>query len=324
MPRRSLRTDSALIADLAEHRDGVTTLAELAQMGIAAPTAVGRCRPGGPWQSPLPGVVVLHSGRPSQGQLERAALAYAGDGSALTGIAALRRAGVPRLPPPEPIRVLVPHEHRRQSRRFVVVERTRRMPEDLDVVRGLPCAPPARALVDECRQLHAPAEVRALVAAAVQSSVCSVSELREEHAAAANRRKALMAMVLAEVGAGVRSVAEGDARRVVLRSGLPQPLWNVDLLDQHGRFLARPDAWWDELAVALEIDSVEWHISPSDYLRTQDRQRRLTELGVLVVPVAPGEVRRRPQALVEQLRRTLAAAALRPRPAVQVVTRAAA
>jgi len=52
--------------------------------------------------------------------------------------------------------------------------------------------------------------------------------------------------VLREINAGVRSVAEADARMLVQllvqRSGLPMPRWNVPLRDGTGRFIATPDA----------------------------------------------------------------------------------
>ena len=36
-----------------------------------------------------------------------------------------------------------------------------------------------------------------------------------------------------------------------------------------GTFIARPDAWWPELGIAIEVDSREWHLSPAGSRRTR-------------------------------------------------------
>jgi len=91
-------------------------------------------------------------------------------------------------------------------------------------------------------------------------------------------------------------------------------VWNRDLYDEHGTWLARPDAAWLELGVVLEIDSLEWHLSPSAYQRTQQRHRRMTAAGLLVIHVTPGTARREPERFVADVRATLGAAAARSAP----------
>jgi hypothetical protein len=68
--------------------------------------------------------------------------------------------------------------------------------------------------------------------------------------------------VLAEVGAGLRSAAERDAKPLWRRSRLPQPWWSVPVHDAHGRLLGIADAWFDDVALAWEINSYAWHLSP--------------------------------------------------------------
>jgi hypothetical protein len=48
------------------------------------------------------------------------------------------------------------------------------------------------------------------------------------------------------------------ARELVLGSGLPTPLWNPTLLDAGGNVIACPDAWFDDVGPAWEIDSKDW------------------------------------------------------------------
>ena len=86
----------------------------------------------------------------------------------------------------------------------------------------------------------------------------------------------LLALVLAEISDGVRSAAEANARTIIrglVRQRLvPTPLWNVNLVGPDGVVVAKPDAWFDEVGLAWEIDSVEYHLSPVDYARTVARR----------------------------------------------------
>lgn len=119
------------------------------------------------------------------------------------------------------------------------------------------------------------------------------------------RGSKLVRIVLREAVVGVRSVAEAKARDAIRRARLPEPLWNHDIYTPDGRWLARPDATWKELGVVLEIDSMEWHLSPAAYRKTQARQRRLAKHGLIVIPIAPSDFDHRPEAVLAEIRATL-------------------
>lgn len=122
------------------------------------------------------------------------------------------------------------------------------------------------------------------------------------------------------VSDGIRSVAEAEARELLLRSGLPQPLWNARVADARtGRFIAVADGWFDEVALAWEIDSYEFHLSPADYERTLERRAGMTAEGIVVVAHSPRQVRDRAAQVVEDLAANLRQAAARPRPPVVAV-----
>ncbi len=134
--------------------------------------------------------------------------------------------------------VLVPHQRRKQARPGVVVERTRNLPAARTSRQGLPLAPVARCSIDAARQLDDRAsDVRELVAEVVQRRLCTVKELTDALAAAANQRSALPREVLGEVQAGVRSVAEAHAREVFARHGIPPATLELGAL--HGGRRAR-------------------------------------------------------------------------------------
>ncbi|RKS73917.1 hypothetical protein CLV35_2411 [Motilibacter peucedani] len=319
MPRRSLRYDPVALDMLLARDDRVVTHSELRTLRFPLSTATYHCRVGGPWQAHLPGVIIAHSGTPTPHQREIAAVKYAGEGAVLTGAAALRRSGVHRVPHPAALRVIVAASVRRQSRPEVLVERSYRVPEPR-LLGGIPCAPVARALIDECRQGRPLDDTRSLVAAVVQAGHCTVTDLKSELVECQRRGSGIPRAVVREVAAGVRSVSEARARKVLLRAGLGRCEWNVSLWDEKGNFIARPDGWFDAEAVAFESDSMEWHLSPEDYKRTQRRQKLMAAAGVLVVPVAPSDLDRDPDAFVATMRATLLRGAARPRPPI-VVTR---
>jgi hypothetical protein len=148
----------------------------------------------------------------------------------------------------------------------------------------------------------------------VQRGFASAAELSAELAAGSSRGSALPREVLREISAGVRSVAEADARALVQRSGLPAPMWNPRLYDGPGRFVASPDAWFDDVAMAWEIDSLEWHLSPDDYAVTVDRRAAMMAVGIVVVHHLPSKLRKNPAQVLTDLRANHAHAAARPRP----------
>lgn len=116
-------------------------------------------------------------GTPTAGQREIAAVLYAGQDSVLTGVAALRRHNV-RVPRAGHVDVLVSAARRRQSTGFVVVCRTRRLPDYVCYERPVQYALALRAVADAARQLHDLGAVRAIVAAAVQGGHCTVDQMR--------------------------------------------------------------------------------------------------------------------------------------------------
>ncbi len=103
-----------------------------------------RLRPGGPWRGLLPGVYMAATGAPTTLQQEMAALLYAGDGSLVTGPAALRSHHI-RTALTESVDVLVPAARQRRDTGFVRLHRTTRMPEKIWEAGPVRYVMPARA-----------------------------------------------------------------------------------------------------------------------------------------------------------------------------------
>jgi hypothetical protein len=301
--------------------DGVITARALVALGVPESTVYHRCRDGGPWQRLAPGVVLMTTGHPTPGQLVTAALLHGGAEAVVTGLEACRRHGVRRGPSPEPpVHVLVPHGRQVRSAAYIQVERSRRMPQAI-VRGGVPLAPVPRAVVDAARRLRSARDITELLADPVQRGFCTVMQLGVELAECGRRGSAVPRRVIREVSAGVRSAAEADAKRLWRRSGLPEPWWNAPVHDLGGRFLGIADAWFDEVALAWEINSLEWHLNPVDYEREQEKTARFIAAGVPVLPTQPSRLRSGGRVVLEELNSAYGHAASRPRPAVRATRR---
>lgn len=322
-PRRNI--DRQRLADLLPAGHAVATHAELRGVGLPQSTITNRIRPDGPWQRLLPGVVLAHRGTPTRYEKRLGALKYGGEGALLTGVDALAEMNVrtaTRLLSSR-IHLLIPHASQRSSHGFAVVTRTRKLPEPV-LRRELPCAPLARALVDACRRLERLDDVRELVADVVQHHGCDPKAIAAEVKAAQRQRTALTRAVLREIAAGIRSVAEAKLREAMRRRGVPEPEWNCSLTTYDGDFVASPDAYWRDFGVALELDSMAWHLSPESYVRTQQRQRMLVVHNVDVLPVAPADVIADPDSLCDEILQKLRNAHGRRLPELLVRSRRAA
>lgn len=288
---------------------GLATNAALLAAGVSQSTVAARCRPGGPWQRLLPGVILLSTATPTRSQLLRAAVLFAGPGAVITGVDALRTHGL-RLPPARGVRLLVPHSRRPSARGFLTVERTTRLP--VPVVRGgLPFAPVTRAVLDHARTVADRGSLRGLLSAAVGRGLCTVDGLRRELDAGNQRGTAEVRRALRRMPAGI--VLHGQAHRLVRLAPIPQPQWNVTVYDRRRQPVAQVDAWWDEVGMAwlLEADSPRTTRPGPDLA--------LTAAGVVVVhtgeqALRDGSDRLAAARVVRELTSAFLTAARRPRP----------
>ncbi|MER5478149.1 hypothetical protein ABT026_14410 [Streptomyces sp. NPDC002734] len=299
-------------------REQVVTLKELLAAGVTRSAVDHRRR--NHWQEPLPRVFVLHNGPLTWRQKFHAALCYAGPGARLTSLAVLALHGfrdAPSLPSPSPspppslssrsspssletVHVLLPSPLKRRSVSYVKVARARHLPPRPTYMAGFPCVPLPWALADACAGIPRPG----CLYEAVQRHRVGAEALREAFRTRQVPVGGELAAVLADLAAGAHSVAEGWARRLIARSGLPEPLWNPDLfLD--GEWLCRPDAYWPEHGVVLEVDSVRHHQLGADFQRTTARHARISAAGLCVLPVTPAHLRDAPHRFLSALTQAL-------------------
>lgn len=264
-----------------------------------------RVREDGPWQPLIPGVYLVGTGPADHHQRAMAALLHGGPRSVITASAALRLHGLTRTCD-DAVDLLVPLASGMRDSGFVRIHRTARMPGLFCVKGEIRYALVPRAVADAVRGLPELADVRALVAEAVQRGMCSIPWLTEELSAGPRRGSAGLRQVLAEVADGVRSAAEADLRDLIAWARLPMPMFNPRLFA--GRtFIATPDCWWPAAGVAAEVDSRAWHLSPKDWESTLARHARISAYGINVLHFTPRQIRADRTGVAATLRRALAA-----------------
>ncbi|WP_222853979.1 hypothetical protein [Fodinicola acaciae] len=303
-------------------RLNVIKASTLRELGMKDSTIYRRCRPDGPWRRLLPGIILLQSSPPTADQRAVAALLYCGPLSQITGAEACRRHGL-RLPKlgDDRLHLLNPHETKVGSSGFVLIERTARLPEPV-VREGIPLTPLTRAVLDLTRRIPEVEPVMQLVIEAIQRGHCVPEAMSKELEIGGRRGSAIPRQVLSRI-TDLRSVAESHGRDLSMRMKVPPSDFNVDVYDANGRYIGRPDQWWDHIALAHEIDSFDFHFWKDDYARTVQRDTRYAAAGIIVVRTLPSRILQEPDEVLAELEAAYQAALARPRPTVRAIRRAA-
>lgn len=291
--------------------NGVITRQALREFGVSDGSITARTADGGKWRAILPGVVLLQNGSPSLLQQMSAAQLYGGDGSVLTGGAALTKHGFDRTG--SDVHLLVPATMRRASTSFVRVERTTRLPEP--VLRGrLSVAPLPRALVDAARGTRSVDVCLRLFARAIQRGATDLDAIVRELGDGPRRHGASGWAAARQLADDAHSIAEVQAQKLYATSELPKMVYNRDIFGPDGEFLGRPDGWIDPVCLGWQIDSFAHHLSPADHAKTLRRRAEMERAGAIMVAHLPQQIRDDPMAVLADLHAAYERALARPRP----------
>ncbi len=87
--------------------------------------------------------------------------------------------------------------------------------------------------------------------------------------------------------------------------GLATPVFEYEVRDDDGTFVAQIDLAYPEHRVAIELDSIAWHLNRASFQRDRDRVNRLSVRGWTVLSFTWEDYVRRPRNLVSIVRRAL-------------------
>jgi hypothetical protein len=148
-------------------------------------------------------------------------------------------------------------EHRiNRSSGFVTIRRTQR--PDLRPVRlrGIAVASAARCIADAARICRRDEDARALTISALQRRITSEDLLYGELLAGPVRFSAAVRAGIRQFQAGAWSISEvGLLRALAASTILPPVMPNAVLKLSSGQILPTPDAWIDEVGLALQLHS---------------------------------------------------------------------
>ncbi|BEP14948.1 type IV toxin-antitoxin system AbiEi family antitoxin domain-containing protein [Acidothermaceae bacterium B102] len=288
-----------------ESQANVASVHQLYSAGMTPAAVRWRLR-SGRWQSPHPGVVVMHSGPLTAAQLQWAALLWAGSGAALCSATAASLDGL-RGYDDALVHVCLPQERRLVKREGIVLHRS----DFLGQSEIHPLHGPRRTRIDRSVVELAAGRVDAddavaVLASAVQQRLVSVDSLQERVVAAPRmrHRKAMLA-ALFEIAGGSHSLPELEFLRLIRRGGLPEPRRQYRM-DAAGR-VRYLDLFWDEFRICVEVDG-RFHIVVTTWWADIDRDFDISADGVKIIHVTAKRIRTDPEGLIDGLRRALIAA----------------
>jgi len=274
------------------------------------------------WRFVLPGVIMGNTGSVSANQRIMAAQLYAGPLAQVTGEVGCRLHELRSRRGSSVVRMVVPHTQRRREVGWVRISRTRHLEHPVWLRGPIRYASPARCVIDWARDMRSLSDGRALAIEAVQRRLVTLDELVHQLECGPSQGSALVRRALVDVASGAWSAPEAELRSLLATSRLPEPMLNPMLGLPDGTSLISPDAWFDEVALAVMVHSKEHHSREADFVATIDADASLTTSGIIVVGVVPRMIRTAPREVVQRVLAGYAVAQRRPRPDILVRPRA--
>jgi Protein of unknown function (DUF559) len=240
-----------------------------------------------------PDIYVPDWAAPSLRQRSEAAWLWSGRRGLLAGLAASALHGSNWIDDDEPVELIWRNPHPPAG----VITRNQRFDSDeITHVARLLVTTPARTAYDLARQLtrvEAVARLDALMRA-TPFSVEDVLLLAKRHPGARGLRRLRAAMPLVDGGAA--SPKESWLRLLLIDAGFPAPTTQIPV-HENWHLVGVVDMGWEKYKVAVEYDGDHHRTNRRQYVRDQQRLRKLEAMGWIIIRVivedAPGDIARR-------------------------------
>lgn len=177
---------------------------------------------------------------------------------------------------------------------------------------GVPCASPARTLVDLAgvlgRKSLREAIERAAVLDVLDLAAIDATLARSRRRGAPALRSLLIPWRAIEAGDGrdplrLRSALEARLLALLAAGGVPAPLCNHTLTLDTARY--ELDMLWPSAHLVVELDGRAFHSGPASFEEDRQRDRQLTLAGYTVLRLTWGQVDREAEAVIRAIRRLL-------------------
>jgi hypothetical protein len=152
-------------------------------------------------------------------------------------------------------------------------------------------------------------ELDVAVSDALRQGFVTVDYIRKQLPEVSRRRNVVrFRKMLDELDPTLESVLEAEFLALVSQAALPLPTPQYEVWD--GPLLtARVDFAYPERRLAIEVDGYEFHSRYDRFQSDRARRRKLTQLRWDVVEFTAEDIRRRPDAVIDSVRKLLATAA---------------
>ena len=223
--------------------------------------------------------------------------------AAFSGLTAAWLHGID-VAPCDPIEITIPHGV--SARSGVKLRRASLARADVTSVRGLRTTTLARTLADVCGRVSLTEGV-VITDMALHARRVDIEELAgwaKSHAGRAGIARFRRAINLAEPAA--ESPMESRLRMVLVLAGLPRPNAQVSIHDRSGRFVGRPDLYYESRRLGIEYDG---GVHRNNLVEDNRRQNRLLNAGVRLLRFTAADVLSNPDSIVAQVQAQISTAA---------------
>ncbi|WP_082975602.1 hypothetical protein [Mycobacterium sp. 1245805.9] len=171
------------------------------------------------------------------------------------------------------------------------------LPDEIQVVAGIPVTAPERTAFDIGRRKNMAAAVAHLDALmrATGTKSNEVLQIAEQHRGARGLRQLETALDLVDPGS--QSPKETWLRLLLIRAGLPRPTTQIPVLVEGQTYYL--DMGWEDLMVAAEYDGEQHRLDPWQYAWDIRRSEALARLGWIVIRAIASD---RPGAIIARVR----------------------
>jgi very-short-patch-repair endonuclease len=183
------------------------------------------------------------------------------------------------------------------------------LPVDMTVVQAIPVTTAARTLIDVAP--FAPEDrLEEALDDALYRGLFSIPRLRWRLGELARSGRPGVVVIRKLLDARspserlLQSVFERRLLRLFRRAGLPEPVLQYEVRYQ-GRLIAIVDFAYPDARLAIEADGEAWHSGHFRRRRDRTRGNRLTALGWRVIHITWEDLMRRPETIVEMVRKAL-------------------